>query len=128
MSHYSSAADVIQFTGVQPEDIGASNKAELETWITARLEEIKDIIDQDRGRDYHAEGAVPKGIDHIALRIAGNLIGHAVMRRETPIVRIDDFTIRMIEDQVLTEAIQADLSRFPRKIRIKPFRVGGVNG
>lgn len=125
---YSTAKKVKSFTGVQPGDIGAADDAELTTWIEDRLIEIKDLIDQDRGRDYHAEGTVPPGIEHIALRMAGNLIGFAVMRRETPIVRIDDFTIRTVEDQVFTRAIAEDLSRYPRKVRIAPFRIEGKYG
>lgn len=129
--YYSTPEDVISYTGIKPEDLGMDTESELKIFIVKRLIEIKDIIDHDRKRDYHAEAEesgtqVPPGIVHIALRIAKNFISHAVLSRETPIIRIDDFTIRSVEDKVMTRAITEDLKRFPLKKRIKFFRGGSL--
>lgn len=144
MSHlfYSSVEDVLNYTGIRPADLGFKDDKDdggdpedsgfrktaedkLAAFIEARLIEIKDMIDRDRNRDYHAEINVPPGIHHIALRIMKNLMGHAVMSRSTPIVRVDDFTIRMVEDQVFTPAIKRDLRTYPAKPRLRMFRVSG---
>jgi len=120
---YSSVEDVVRTTGVRYEDLGFENDLTLRQWIADRLEEIKDLVDQDRNRDYAQEAAagdrdkVPPGIHGIALRIMSNLIGQAIVRRTSPIVRVDDLAIRITEDQVFTKAIKDDLKRYPAKPR-----------
>jgi len=132
---YSSVKDVKDYTGIKPPDIGFKNddamtaEEKLEAFIEARLVEIKDLIDHDRNRDYHAEvesgqrEKIPPGIHHIALRIMKNLFAHAVISRSTPIVRVDDFTIRMVEDRVFTPAIKKDLKTYPAKPRFRLARM-----
>jgi hypothetical protein len=98
---------------------------ELEDLVRAWLVEAKDLIDQDRNRDYHQEVAqgvrsqIPPGIHNIAKRIVANMLALAILRRETPVVKIDDFSIRMVEDQILTRAIKQDLARYPAKPRFR---------
>lgn len=121
---YSSVATVVQTTGIRKEDMGFATDVLMNQWIEARLIEIKDLIDQNRCRDYHKEvadglrEAVPPGIESIALRMMGNLIGFGIMRRTTPIIRVDDFTVKMVEEHIFTRGIRDDLKNYPRKIRI----------
>lgn len=135
--YYSTVGDVLRYTGIKPKDLGFKDAEEeggitadelLTAFIEARLIEVKDLIDRDRNRDFHAEGDVPPGIHHIALRIMKNFLAHAVVSRETPIVRVDDFTIRMVEDQVFTHAIRNDLRTYPAKPRFRILRISSGRG
>ena len=123
--YYSTPEDVISYTGIKPKDLGFGEededglKALIEVWLT----QIKSLIDADRNRNYLVEGTVPAGIDNIALRMAANLVAIAVVRRDTPIVRVDDFNIQIVRDEIFTEPIQKDLSRFPAKPRFRFLRV-----
>jgi len=127
---YSSADEVVRATGVQAEDLGFANNYELKQWLNDRLVEIKSLIDADRNRDYHAEvkrgerDQVPPGIEGIALRMAGNLVAHIIARQQTPVIRVDDWQVRVAEDQVFTNAIKKDLQRFPAGRRFR-FHVLG---
>jgi len=129
--YYSSVDDVLQHTGMRIEDLGFMSEASARDWIENRLVEIKDLIDHDRNRDYHAEvGAgerdkVPPGIHSIALRIMSNMVGQAVLRRTTPIIKKDDFSVQLVEDRVFTEAIKKDLRRYLAKPRLRMFIPGG---
>lgn len=123
ITFYSTAEDVISYTGVEPKDLGLDSEANLKLLLEKWLTEIKSLIDADRNRDYLAEGTVPAGIDNIAKRIASNLVAIAVVRRDTPIVRVDDFNIQIVRDEIFTEPIQKDLSRFPAKPRFRLMRV-----
>lgn len=119
--YYSKVEDVINSTGIQAQDLGFPTDDLLKDWIGARLMEIKDMIDRDRNRDFAAEAEekgtdIPKGIHGIALRMMSNHIGAAALRRTTPIIRVDDFAIKGLEDQVFTEAIRKDLRRYPAKL------------
>lgn len=118
---YSSAEEVIRFTGVHPPDLGLSSDDELKTVIEGWLVQIKDVIDQDRNRDYHQEvidgkrTAVPPGINLIAMRMCANMVAQATFRRESTIVQVDDYKIQMVDDRVFTEQLMKDLSRYPKK-------------
>jgi len=134
---YSSPEKVIEYTGVRPQDFGLEDELDgneevvktaeekLESIIEGWLEQVKDLIDHDRNRDYHEEveegkrEKVPPGIEFIALRMAANMVAQANLRRQTPIVRHDDFSVDMVGDKVFTKAIQRDLARFPYKPNFK---------
>ncbi len=113
---YSTAEEVMQYTGVKPGDLGLNEEQELKDVLEGWLIQIKDIIDRDRNRNYHQEGSeVPPGIDYIAMRVCANVIAQATFRRESTIVQVDDYKIQMVDDQVFTDAIKKDLSRYPKK-------------
>ena len=113
---YSTAEEVMQYTGVKPGDLGLSEEQELKDVLEGWLIQIKDIIDRDRNRNFHKEGSeVPPGIDHIAMRVCANVVAQASFRRESTIVQVDDYSIQMVDDQIFTKAIREDLSRYPRK-------------
>lgn len=132
-TYYSTPEEVIQYTGVRPQDFyledddpEAPNPSTAEEKLTSLianwLVQIKDFIDRDRNRDYSASGkVVPPGIHNIALRAAANMVAQAQLRRETPIVKKDDFTISMVEDKVFTASIKSDLSRFPFRPNFKLY-------
>jgi len=120
---YSTADEVIQYTGVHPQDLGLESDEELKKVIEGWLVQIKDIIDQDRNRNYHQEvedgkrTEVPPGINHIAMRVCANVIAQATFRRESTIVQVDDYQVQMLDDQIFTDAIKKDLARYPKKSR-----------
>ena len=128
---YSSPKQVISYTGVRPTDFGLEDDdyqtadKKLESLIKSWLVQVKDLIDMDRNRDYHQEvkkgkrTMVPSGINNIALRMAANMVAQANLRRLTPIVRHDDFSVDMVEDKIFTNAIKRDLARFPYKPNFK---------
>lgn len=120
---YSSVDEVIQYTGVRPEDFGV-DAPELISTLTKWLEEATDLINQDRGRDYEAEGQVPSGIHHIAKRIVGNMVSVVMVRRESPVVKYNDWNINLVKDDVFTSAIKKDLKMYPRKARFGIMAVG----
>ncbi len=131
MAYYSTPQEVIRYTGVRPADFeitapvdGKTPEELLEEVIEGWLEQAKNFIDADRNRNFTAEGEVPAGIHNIALRLVANMVAQAQIRRQTPIVRHDDFTVQMVEDTIFTSSIKFDLARFPYKHSVRFHRVG----
>lgn len=123
---YSTAEEVMQYTGVKPGDLGLNEEQELKDVLEGWLIQIKDLIDRDRNRDFHKEdGGVPPGIDHIAMRVCANVVAQASFRRESTIVQVDDYTIQMVDDRIFTTSIRNDLKRYPRKARFGMIVIGG---
>lgn len=60
--------------------------------------------------------AIPLTLHNCAERIVANMIGLAVQRRSTPIVRTDEFNAQLSSDAVFTKAIKDDLRPFRRRL------------
>ncbi len=127
--YYSTPAKVKSYTGVKPGDLKAADDAALDNILEDWLISIKDLIDQDRKRDYHEEVAagkrvqIPPGIELIAMKIAANMVAQAALRRDTPIVRLDEYTLKMVPDEIFTAAIRRELSRYPALPSFRMMRV-----
>lgn len=115
---YSSAEEVISYTGVVPKDLKKTTDLELNTLIEDWLVQIKDYINQDRDRDYSAELIIPPGIHNIAMRACANMVMMMITRASSPIVRVDDFTVGMVTERIFTTDIKHDLMRYPFKTRV----------
>jgi hypothetical protein len=122
--YYGSVATVKQETGIKYTDLKLDSEAALtalmERWMTG----ITDAIDRFINQVYNRETA-PAGLIRIAEMAAADLCGIAIQRRDTPIVRVDDFNIKMVESQLLTTARKADLQLYAEKRRptINIFRI-----
>lgn len=124
--YYSTPEDVIKATGVEKDSFkNIETEADLKAMIKGWLIEVKDFIDQDRNRDYHLEDKIPKGIHSIARRACINMTIYALQSQRSPVVRVGDWSIRMIEERVFTPSILADLHKFPAKPLFRIYRIKG---
>lgn len=135
---YSSPAQVIEFVGLKGSDFGLEDEfgegkltadEKLAVIVQEWLIAIKSYIDASRNRDYHAEveagtlTAIPPGIHNIALRAAANQAAFLVLRRQSPIVKLEDFKgdfmLKLVDDSIWSDALRRDLSLFPAKPRFR---------
>jgi len=124
--YYSTPEDVIKATGSEHKDFKhIETEEELKAMIKGWLVEIKDFIDQDRNRDYHLEDEIPKGIHSIARRACVNMVIYAIQSQRSPVIRIGDWSIRMVEERVFTPSLLIDLHKFPAKPLFRIYRIEG---
>ncbi|MFW6242677.1 MAG: hypothetical protein ACOC2W_00800 [bacterium] len=120
MEYYSSPDEVIEYTGIQPnqlhlEDDGVETAdKKLEKLITKWLIQVKNWIDLDRNTDFSKMETIPPIINNIALRAASNMVAMALVRRDSPIVKSNDFNIQLITDRIFTDDIKNDLAIIPK--------------
>jgi len=124
---YSNVSEVKAYTGIEPKDLGLADddQAGLDAIIKKALIEIKDIIDTYCRRDFSGEHKVPGGIHKIAKEMASDGISLAMMRRDSPIVRVDDFTIKQVQAEILTRPVKEVLAIYRKKPSIKMVVVKG---
>lgn len=121
--YYSTSEDVIEATGVEPKNFkNIEDEDELIDLVKGWLVEIKDLIDQDRNRNYHTEDKIPKGIHSIARRACMNMVFYALQSQRSPVIRIGDWNVRMVEDRIFTKALLFDLHKFPAKPLFRMYR------
>lgn len=125
---YGTINQVKQRSGVQPVDLGIKpinedNKSEdtiFDELITEIMLEVKSLIDQDREFDilqkYDSDASkIPKCLHNVANRIAINVLKQAKINRMTPVVKVDEYTVQLISDTIITNSIQEDLERCVKK-------------
>lgn len=121
---YGSASQVVELTGVRAADLGVSEE-DLTTALNRWLGQIRVLIDLDRGRTFAPSDPAYPLVEQVAVRMAANMVGHAQLRRETRVIRVDDWTVRVVPDVVMSSDVKSDLRRIPRRRRFRIAAVGG---
>lgn len=109
---YSTSADVIARTGVSPEDLGLTTTPELTAFMEGLLAEVTDILDREMRQSYLAAATVPAGLNGIAADAASDSLRTMIATRQTPVVRIDDFAVRVIQSRILSPDIKERLKLY----------------
>ena len=113
---YGSVANVRTITSIKPSDVGFDTDKELIDWLQLKMDEIAVSIEKDRNRtDFAAEGWLPV-VDGIADRWGAAFVRFVMANRDSPIVRVDDFSVEMPEDDVPGKGIMMSLRKIPRFI------------
>ena len=114
--YYAYPADVREYTGVMPDDLGFDSERELNDCLEKWLKQATSLIHEHQGMDYFDElEVIPKMVNNIAVRIVANMVAQAKVRRQSTIVRVDDMDVQGVVDRVLTDGIKVDLSVLPRE-------------
>lgn len=66
---------------------------------------------------------IPEGIHNIAMRMCGNMVALAFSRRESAVIRVDDLSVKVAMDQILTSEIQKELKNYPAKANFRLMRI-----
>lgn len=66
---------------------------------------------------------IPEGIHNIAMRMCGNMVALAFSRRESAVIRVDELSVKVAMDQVLTPELKKELMNYPAKANFRFMRV-----
>lgn len=114
---YCTADEVKDFTGYRESDFSFVNPGEFNTKIEGWIAQADGIINAHRRRTFDVEDADAQYADllkNLSLRITKNIMAEAAQSRTAPIEKIDDYTIRMIANAVVTPDIRDELGLLPR--------------
>lgn len=112
---YATAEDVIEFTGHEAEDFNLSNTSAFYDLVGKWIGQAESIINTDRGRTFDLEDDIQYAplLQNITTRLVANMMAKAIQLRTSPVERIDDFTVRVIDTKVIDAGIRADLNLLP---------------
>lgn len=108
---YGTAEAVKIRTGVSAADLGLDTTEALDAFLDDLLDEITDLMDRQMRKSYLTE-TVPRGLDGIASDVASDSLRVMVATRQTPVVRIDDFAIRIVQARSLSSDVLARLKLY----------------
>lgn len=105
--------DVIQFQGLKPKQFNLEKtddyglKVLLGSWIL----QGQSLIEKYTHREYTADSVTP-ALQNILLRLVSNMVTLAVQRRDTPIIKVNDWSISTISSDIFTDDLKDDLAPF----------------
>lgn len=120
-----SVASVRTITSIRPDDFGFSTDAELNAWLQLKMDEITVSIEVDRNRtDFTGYELI---VDGIADRWGAAFVRFVMANRDSPIVRVDDFSVELPMDNIPGDGIWKDLRKqVPRVITKRVVFESGV--
>ena len=123
-----SVDNVINFHGLKPQhlnikkdDTDADNK--LEAIITDWIVQAQDLINVYTNRQYTSETARP-AVKNVCLRLTSNMVSLAIQKRDSPIIKVNDWTIQNVPSDILTDDLKDDLKPFIKDSSTEPNSIG----
>ncbi len=107
------AEDVIQFTGVKPKmfrydtDETASLELLLEKWIKQSESLITTYCNYNFDENCDE---IPDAVQNVCLRLTANMVALAQARKDTPVVKVNDWSIQTVGSDIFTEDLKEDLA------------------
>lgn len=120
-----SVDDVINFHGLKPKHLN------LEKDDTEKLEEIvsdwilqsQDLINMYTNRNY-TDSTVRDAVRNICLRLTSNMVSLAIQKRDSPIIKVNDWTIQNVPSNIFTDDLKEDLKPFVKDSSTEPDSIG----
>ena len=123
-----SVDDVIAFHGLKPQHLNikkTDNDADdqLEAIVTNWIVQSQDLINMYCNRSYTSETVRP-AVQNICLRLTSNMVRLAIQNRDSPIIKVNDWTIQSVPSDIFTDDLKADLKPFIKDSSTEPNSIG----
>ena len=107
------ADQVIQFQGLKPKNLNLEkdDTTGLETMVSDWISQCQSLIEQYIHRTY-TDDLVPGAVQNILLRLTSNMVTLAIQRRDSPIIKVNDWNIQTIPSNIFTDDLKHDLKPF----------------
>lgn len=105
--------NVINFQSLKPVQFGlqktdtTSLNALLSDWIV----QCQDLINTYTHRQYTST-TVPPAVQNVLLRLVSNMVTLAIQRRDSPIIKVNDWSVQTISSDIFSDDLKSDLSLF----------------
>lgn len=104
--------EVIDFHGVKPINLGF-DKDDTEALcevITKWISQSESLIKSYTNNNF--TDTIPEAVKNVCLRLTSNMITLAVQRRDSPIIKVNDWQIRTVSSEIFTDDLKKDLAPF----------------
>ena len=131
---YCTFEDVVNMSGVKAKTLGFTNESDGEFYalITEWISQAESFIDsycRKNWKDYTNDKGeqvivtVPPVVKNVCIRLTSNIIAFYFKRREDPIRKVNDYSVKVFESDVFTDDLKEDLKPFRKSSRVSVFRI-----
>ena len=108
-----SPEDVILFHGLKPKNLNLDkdDTTGLTDLLTEWILQSQSLIETYIHRQYTSE-TVTGAVKNVCLRLTGNMVTLAIQKRDTPIIKVNDWTITTVPSDIFTDDLKEDLRPF----------------
>lgn len=105
--------DVINFHGLKPKqfNLEKTDSTGLNKILTEWILQAQSLIETYCHREYNSE-TVNRAVKNICLRLVSNMVTLSIQRRDTPIIKVNDWTISTVPSDIFTDDLKDDLKPF----------------
>ena len=123
-----SVDDVIAFHGLKPQHLNINKNDkdaddQLAAIVTNWIIQSQDLINMYCNRNYTSTTVRP-AVQNIALRLTSNMVKLAVQNRDSPIIKVNDWTITTVPSDIFTDDLKEDLRPFIKDSSTEPDSIG----
>ena len=107
------ATQIIQFQGLKPQhlNLDKDDTTGLETMVSEWITQCQSLIETHINRTY-SDSEVPAAVQNVLLRLTSNMVTLAIQRRDSPIVKVNDWNIQTISSDIFSDDLKNDLKPF----------------
>lgn len=120
-----SVDDVINFHGLKPKhlNLDKDDNQKLADIVSEWIIQSQDLINHYTNRNYTDETVRP-AIRNICLRLTSNMVKLAVQNRDSPIIKVNDWTIQTVPTDIFTDDLKSDLKPYIKDSSTEPNSIG----
>ena len=120
-----SVDDIINFHGLKPKhlNLDKDDAGKLEEMVSDWILQSQDLINVYTNRNYTDENVRP-AVKNICLRLTSNMVKLAIQNRDSPIIKVNDWTIQTVPSDIFTDELRDDLKPFIKDSSNDPGSIG----
>jgi len=123
-----SVDQVIAFHGLKPQHLNIKKDdsdadEKLEAIITDWILQSQDLINVYTNRAYTSTTVRP-AVQNVCLRLTSNMVSLAIQKRDSPIIKVNDWTIQNVPSDIFTDELRDDLKPFIKDSTNEPNAIG----
>ena len=104
---------IINFHGLKPKNLNLDKDDYngLEGIVSDWILQCQSLIETYTNRTYN-DANVPLAVQNVCLRLTSNMVTLAVQKRDSPIIKVNDWTIQTLGSDIFTDDLKQDLRPF----------------
>jgi hypothetical protein len=120
-----SVDDVINFHGLKPKhlNLDKDDNAKLHDIVSEWIIQSEDLINRYTNRNY-TDDTVRPAIQNVCLRLTSNMVKLAIQNRDSPIIKVNDWTIQTAPSNIFTDDLKDDLKPYIKDSSTEPNSIG----
>lgn len=125
-----SVDDVIDFLSLKPQHfkLEKTDSVKLEEIVESIISQCEDLIKQYTNNQFKKD--VPKAVENVCLRLVSNMITFMIQRRDSPIIKVNDWNIQTVSSNIFTSDLKEDLEPYiiEKSSRSDPITFYAITG
>lgn len=114
VKYYCEPEDVIIVTGITVKTFRLDSEEALTNLVKEWIGQASALIDSYTKTTQDTDN-LPLAIKNICIRVTANMVTFAESRKNSPLVKVNDWTIKTVPTEILTDDIREDLKPFTKE-------------